>query len=79
MSQAGAPLFLQRGQVTRCFGAQTILEWVDRPLALVYNALNQVAEARLRLRWQPEVPRVTFRELSGEIPVAWEIYLDVNG
>jgi 5-methylcytosine-specific restriction endonuclease McrA len=36
------------------------------------------AEAELRLRWQPEAPRGTFWKLSGEIPTAWALYLDIG-
>jgi 5-methylcytosine-specific restriction endonuclease McrA len=43
-----------------------------------YKGSRTPAEAGLRLRWQPEAPRITFWELYGEIPTAWEIYLDIG-
>jgi 5-methylcytosine-specific restriction endonuclease McrA len=43
-----------------------------------YKGSRTPAEAGLRLCWQPEAPRTTFWELSGDIPSAWEIYLNVR-
>ena len=40
-----------------------------------YKDNRTPAEARLCLRWTPQAPRITFWELSGEIPSAWRIYL----
>jgi hypothetical protein len=40
-----------------------------------YKGDRTPAEARLRLCWTLKAPRLTFWELSGEIPAAWKIYL----
>ena len=40
-----------------------------------YKADRTPAEARLRLQWMPEAPRITFWALSGDIPADWKIYL----
>jgi 5-methylcytosine-specific restriction endonuclease McrA len=44
-----------------------------------YKGSRTPEEAGLRLLWHPEAPRITFWELSGEIPTAWEIYLETGG
>jgi 5-methylcytosine-specific restriction endonuclease McrA len=40
-----------------------------------YKGSRTPVEARLCLRWMPEAPRLTFWELTGEVPAAWRLYL----
>ncbi len=43
-----------------------------------YKGNRTPTEAHLRLRWTPQSPRITFWELSGDIPAAWKIYLQAG-
>lgn len=35
-------------------------------------------EIGLRLRWEPKTPRVDYLVLSGDIPEAWKVYLELG-
>ncbi len=35
-------------------------------------------EAGMKLRWEPKIPRVNYLVLSGAIPTAWKLYLDLH-
>ncbi|MBN1582634.1 MAG: HNH endonuclease [Anaerolineae bacterium] len=43
-----------------------------------YKANCTPAEVRLCLRWMPEAPRMTFWELSGDVPAVWKTYLETG-
>jgi 5-methylcytosine-specific restriction endonuclease McrA len=34
-------------------------------------------EANMKLRWEPKTPRVSYLFVSGEVPAAWKVYLEI--
>jgi 5-methylcytosine-specific restriction endonuclease McrA len=35
-------------------------------------------EANMKLRWEPKSPRVNYLVMSGDVPAAWKIYLELH-